>query len=348
MVAFGATDSGRSQLVTIPVMPLINCPDCGREVSNKAAACIHCGCPISGGDDLKELIVGAQEPLVEALPEPTWIVGSEWTLPEDGMEQRVHCLDCDRDVYFPAGQDRHAIHKVEPLVSAASGDFRPEVAAGSAPVAGKSVPVAVSPQVPDIESKSGRSEIQAKQDALAPDDPVRAAELAHDERISIAQKRLAANEYTPDQYKEFATTSEAELRRNVADRGLRPWDWWRIVNFKSRTRRVELWAMVGISLAIWVFGLEIGRAAGIEYLVSAWVVGGLIAVFLLLGPSVNRAHDMGKTGFVVMMYLIPFVNFMAFVWIAMDPGENNVPNRWGPPVVGKKHRPNVHAPGFGD
>ena len=27
-------------------MPLINCPDCGKEVSDRAKACIHCGCPL--------------------------------------------------------------------------------------------------------------------------------------------------------------------------------------------------------------------------------------------------------------------------------------------------------------
>ena len=27
-------------------MALINCPECGREVSNRASACIHCGCPL--------------------------------------------------------------------------------------------------------------------------------------------------------------------------------------------------------------------------------------------------------------------------------------------------------------
>jgi len=29
------------------VMPLINCPDCERQVSDRASACIHCGCPIN-------------------------------------------------------------------------------------------------------------------------------------------------------------------------------------------------------------------------------------------------------------------------------------------------------------
>ena len=28
------------------IMPLIKCPECGKEVSDRAAACIHCGCPL--------------------------------------------------------------------------------------------------------------------------------------------------------------------------------------------------------------------------------------------------------------------------------------------------------------
>ena len=27
-------------------MALIKCPECGKEISDKASACIHCGCPI--------------------------------------------------------------------------------------------------------------------------------------------------------------------------------------------------------------------------------------------------------------------------------------------------------------
>jgi hypothetical protein len=28
-------------------MALINCPDCGKEISDKTEKCLHCGCPIS-------------------------------------------------------------------------------------------------------------------------------------------------------------------------------------------------------------------------------------------------------------------------------------------------------------
>lgn len=34
-------------------MALINCPDCGKEVSDKAPACIHCGFPLTSVDDTK-------------------------------------------------------------------------------------------------------------------------------------------------------------------------------------------------------------------------------------------------------------------------------------------------------
>lgn len=27
-------------------MALINCPECNKEISNKASVCIHCGCPV--------------------------------------------------------------------------------------------------------------------------------------------------------------------------------------------------------------------------------------------------------------------------------------------------------------
>lgn len=31
-------------------MALIKCPECGKEISDKAAACPNCGCPISGSN----------------------------------------------------------------------------------------------------------------------------------------------------------------------------------------------------------------------------------------------------------------------------------------------------------
>ena len=52
-------------------MALIKCPECGREVSDKAAACIHCGFPLEkelntkplSNDTLKKIVISNHEGL---------------------------------------------------------------------------------------------------------------------------------------------------------------------------------------------------------------------------------------------------------------------------------------------
>ena len=43
-------------------MALVRCPECGREVSDKAAACIHCGCPMSAVVSQTAVNTVAQQP----------------------------------------------------------------------------------------------------------------------------------------------------------------------------------------------------------------------------------------------------------------------------------------------
>lgn len=49
-------------------MALIVCPECKKEVSDRAAACLHCGCPIGDGQ------VYASRPVDVGLGEPQRIV----------------------------------------------------------------------------------------------------------------------------------------------------------------------------------------------------------------------------------------------------------------------------------
>lgn len=49
-------------------MALIKCPECGKEVSDKAAACIYCGCPFS---NKKEKYYKILLPSVEELGKKT-------------------------------------------------------------------------------------------------------------------------------------------------------------------------------------------------------------------------------------------------------------------------------------
>lgn len=43
-------------------MALIKCPECGREVSDKAANCINCGCPLAGINPAGSVTVAVNGP----------------------------------------------------------------------------------------------------------------------------------------------------------------------------------------------------------------------------------------------------------------------------------------------
>ena len=51
-------------------MALIKCPDCGKEISDKATACIHCGCPI---EENKEIEKSKTEEKIAKEPDTTKI-----------------------------------------------------------------------------------------------------------------------------------------------------------------------------------------------------------------------------------------------------------------------------------
>ena len=42
-------------------MALIKCPECGKEISDRASACIHCGCPLASNEPVGgKIIIKAQ------------------------------------------------------------------------------------------------------------------------------------------------------------------------------------------------------------------------------------------------------------------------------------------------
>ena len=61
------------------VMSMINCPDCGKEISDKAVSCPNCGYPLSQSMELASLGENAQktkisEPTISCLSNPDRIV----------------------------------------------------------------------------------------------------------------------------------------------------------------------------------------------------------------------------------------------------------------------------------
>ncbi len=112
---------------------------------------------------------------------------------------------------------------------------------------------------------------------------------------------------------------------------VRRWDWGRIANFKARTRRSEFWAAWALAVVATFLGgfidASISEDAALFTLISI-----AIWVWLVWGASVNRFHDMGKSGWMVLLFLIPLVSFVVFIWLGTGEGQQES-NQWGPPVA---------------
>ena len=85
-------------------------------------------------------------------------------------------------------------------------------------------------------------------------------------------------------------------------------------NFSGRARRSEYWYFV-------LFSLIIGLIPIVNLIV------GLISIIPGIAVCVRRLHDIGKSGWWLLLCLIPIVNLILRVWYCTDsqPGEN----QWG-------------------
>jgi uncharacterized membrane protein YhaH (DUF805 family) len=111
----------------------------------------------------------------------------------------------------------------------------------------------------------------------------------------------------------------------------RRWDWNRIINFKSRTLRCEFWAA-------WVVGFGVTLVTGSLLQNTSPLVGLFftlaslaLLIWLHFGSTANRFHDMGMSGALALLLLVPFVNLAVIVWVGVWKGEPG-PNQWGRPV----------------
>lgn len=57
---------------------------------------------------------------------------------------------------------------------------------------------------------------------------------------------------------------------------------------------------------------------------------------LFLGLHARRLHDMGHSGFAVLLYLIPIVNIILFIFMAFTPGTEGVNKFGSPPGADRK------------
>ncbi len=115
----------------------------------------------------------------------------------------------------------------------------------------------------------------------------------------------------------------------------------RYADFEGRARRSEFWyfnlyaflvillcmALVGIGVATEIFILS--TIGGIAYLIVA-----LAMIIPNLAVSIRRLHDIGKSGWMILIAFIPIVgSIMLLVFCVTD--SQREPNQWGPNPKGE-------------
>ena len=76
-------------------MALIKCAECGKEISDKAAACVHCGCPISVSTQANSANTG-NAPRVLSMDFDAVLYGAD----NESTPQKVYVKELGRDVEF--------------------------------------------------------------------------------------------------------------------------------------------------------------------------------------------------------------------------------------------------------
>ncbi len=107
--------------------------------------------------------------------------------------------------------------------------------------------------------------------------------------------------------------------------------WKRYTDFEGRSRRVEYWmfmvihAVLFCGLAAAVLTLSALHLSEVgNPLFLACFVYALAAIFPGLAVSVRRLHDLGKSGWWMLLALVPLGVFVLFVFFAFEsePGSN--------------------------
>jgi uncharacterized membrane protein YhaH (DUF805 family) len=111
--------------------------------------------------------------------------------------------------------------------------------------------------------------------------------------------------------------------------------WQRFAEFSGRSRRLEYWVfllihtviLLVLCLAIGVFGLMKHPLVGAfcAFLAAAYFLAALIPS---LAAAVRRLHDTGRSGWWVLLGLIPIVDIALLVLLALDTSPSAT--RYGP------------------
>ena len=104
--------------------------------------------------------------------------------------------------------------------------------------------------------------------------------------------------------------------------------WKKYAVFSGRARRKEYWKFVEVNFIIAVAIALPGMLGAVKAAEALWWVGNLFNLAVLLpGLAVcaRRLHDIGKSGWWMLIALVPFIGaivLLVFMCLDSQPGEN--------------------------
>ena len=99
----------------------------------------------------------------------------------------------------------------------------------------------------------------------------------------------------------------------------------RYVDFSGRTSVGGFWRFAAVNFAIAVVLAILGGASSIFFLM--YVVYGLALTLPSIAIAIRRLHDTGKSGWLILVGLIPFVGFIILIVFYVQPSAG--PNGYG-------------------
>jgi uncharacterized membrane protein YhaH (DUF805 family) len=123
-------------------------------------------------------------------------------------------------------------------------------------------------------------------------------------------------------------------------------------DFRTRSRRKELWMFTLFNIIFAIVASIVDNVLGTTFKIDVgmgeqsigygyvYLLYALITLVPGLAVGVRRLHDVGKSGWFMLIILIPFIGAIWLLVLYCTDGQLQ-PNKWGP-------NPKGDFPGFGD
>jgi uncharacterized membrane protein YhaH (DUF805 family) len=99
----------------------------------------------------------------------------------------------------------------------------------------------------------------------------------------------------------------------------------RYVDFSGRTSVGGFWRFVAINFAVAMLLAVLGTISSIFFLL--YLVYGLAVILPSIAIAIRRLHDTGKSGWMILLGLIPFVGFIIMIVFYVQASDG--PNQYG-------------------